>query len=307
VDAGGPLDGVRPDYASLPAGLRQQVEAVLGWRVVTARTPVGGWSPGVAAVVTGARGQRAFVKAASAEVNPLTPEMHLREARLTPLLPSALGGAELLGVVDEPPWAVLVLTALEGRPPHRPWTAPDLRAALDALAVLAASAAPAGLPTAEEQLADDLDRWPLLLGDPLLPPWEAAAAERLAALEAPWREAVAGDRLLHLDVRADNLLVGPDGRAVLVDWPSAGAGHPLLDLVAFAPSVALDGGPEPAALTAAAGVAVDDRLRVLVAGLLGLFRWRSLQPPPGGMPGVRAFQAAQADVLSGWLAGLTGW
>ena len=77
--------------------------------------------------------------------------------------------------------------------------------------------------------------------------------------------------------------------------------------MAFAPSVALDGGPEPAALLAAAGVAADDRARVLAAALLGLFRWRSLQPPPGGMPGVRAFQAAQADVLAGWLAGLTGW
>lgn len=299
---------MRPDYSSLPRPLREQVDRVLGWPVRSAVTAASGWSPGVAAVVEGLPGQRAFVKAGSSEVNPLTPVMHLREARLTALLPVELGCARLLGVVEDPPWVVVALTAVDGRPPRQPWEDGELRAALDALARCAAVPAPGGLPTAAEQLAEDLDRWTLLEASPAgLPDWERRNVARLAALESGWRDAATGARLLHLDVRADNLLVRPDGTAVLVDWPSAGVGHPVLDLLCFAPSVALGGGPAPAALLALAGVAPDHRVRVLAAALTGLFRWRSLQPPPPGMPSVRAFQSAQADVLAAWLPELTGW
>lgn len=297
---------MRPGYATLPPPLRAAVDGLLGWRVESATTCPGGWSPGIASVVTGSGGS-AFVKAGSTEVNALTPQMHRREAALTPLLPPELGCARLLGVVDEPPWFVLVLSAVDGRAPRQPWVAAELDAALTLLARLREIPAPPGLPTAQEQLADDLDRWPLLMGDGRLPAWEQRHAAGLADLEVGWREAAAGDRLLHLDVRADNLLVASQGSAVLVDWPSAAAGDPLLDLLAFAPSVALDGGPDPAGLLARAAVPVDERVLVLVAALAGLFRWRSLQPAPPGMPGVRAFQAAQADVLADWLPTLTGW
>lgn len=297
---------MRPGYSTLPTPLRAAVDDLLGWRIESATTCPGGWSPGVAALVTGPGGS-AFVKAGSAEVNALTPQMHRREAALTPLLPPELGCARLLGVVDEAPWFVLVLSVVKGRAPRPPWTDPELDAALDLLTRLRGVQAPPGLPAAEEQLADDLDRWPLLVDDARLPAWEQRHAAGLADLESGWREAAAGDRLLHLDVRADNLLVGPDGSAVLVDWPSAAAGDPVLDLLSFAPSVALDGGPLPAALLTRAGVPVDERVPVLAAALTGLFRWRSLQPPPPGMPSVRAFQAAQADVLADWLPALTGW
>lgn len=296
---------MRPGYETLPDGVRAAVHAVLGWSVTSATTCGGGWSPGVASVVRGPGGA-AFVKAGSSEVNALTPEMHRREAALTPLLPAELGGARLLGVVDEPPWFALVLTAVDGRAPAQPWVDAELDAALAALARVGAVRAPAGLPTAQEQLAGDLDRWHLLVGDGRLPAWERRHAAALAALEVPWREVVAGDGLVHLDVRADNLLLRPDGSAVLVDWPSAGRGDPLVDLLAFAPSVALSGGPGPAGLLARAGSVVDDRVTVLAVALAGLFRWRALQPPPAGMPSVRAFQAAQADVLADWLPVLTG-
>ncbi len=299
---------MRPDYGALPHAVRAAVDEVLGWPVVAALSQTEGYSPGVAARVRGPQGQRAFVKAGSADVNELTPVMHLREARLTPLLPLELGCARLLGVVDAPPWAAIVLTEIDGRPPQQPWQPAELSAALAALGRLSEISAPAGLPTAADQLQDDLDRWPLLATEShRLPEWERRHADRLTDLESDWRAAGEGDRLLHLDVRADNLLVRPDRSVVLVDWPSAGVGHPVLDLLAFAPSVAMSGGPTPAALLELAGVAADDRVRVLTAALAGLFRWRSLQPAPAGMPTVRAFQAAQADVLGAWLRALTGW
>jgi aminoglycoside phosphotransferase (APT) family kinase protein len=47
--------------------------------------------------------------------------------------------------------------------------------------------------------------------------------------------------LLHADIRADNILLTRQ-RAMVVDWPWA-RGAAFTDLVLFAPSVALQGGP----------------------------------------------------------------
>ena len=60
----------------------------------------------------------------------------------------------------------------------------------------------------------------------------------------------AGDTLLHTDVRADNLLLTADGEVVVVDWPHACRGSAFVELVLFAPSVAMQGGPQLADLLA---------------------------------------------------------
>ncbi|MEZ4240454.1 MAG: phosphotransferase [Myxococcota bacterium] len=70
---------------------------------------------------------------------------------------------------------------------------------------------------------------------------------------------MAGDALLHLDVRSDNLCLLPD-RVVLVDWNHAVRGNPAVDLAFWAPSLRLEGGPAPEALVG------DPSLAALVAG-----------------------------------------
>jgi len=45
----------------------------------------------------------------------------------------------------------------------------------------------------------------------------------------------------------------------------------------------------------------------VVAAIAGYFTRQSLQPPPPGLPTVRAFQAAQGVVARDWLALRTGW
>ncbi|CAN5741538.1 hypothetical protein BH24ACT4_BH24ACT4_04790 [soil metagenome] len=90
----------------------------------------------------------------------------------------------------------------------------------------------------------------------------------------------------------------------LVDWPWAARGHPLLDLVAATPALAMQGGPSPADLLARTAVgrqAEADRLTPLVTAVAGMFLERSRQPPPPGLPTLRAFQAAQAEVALEWL------
>lgn len=58
--------------------------------------------------------------------------------------------------------------------------------------------------------------------------WSSRHLDVLAALEAVAAEAVAGDTLLHLDVRADNLLLTPE-RVFVVDWPHACVGAAWVD------------------------------------------------------------------------------
>lgn len=51
-----------------------------------------------------------------------------------------------------------------------------------------------------------------------------------------------GDTLLHLDLRADNIVLTAD-RVYTVDWPSAAVGAWWVDVLGMAPSVAMQGGP----------------------------------------------------------------
>ena len=138
--------------------------------------------------------------------------------------------------------------------------------------------------------------------------WSRDNLDRLAALESGWREAVAGRTLLHGDVRSDNLLVTGDG-VVFVDWPHACVGAAVFDLVAWAPSVALEGGPVPEELLALSDARAVDRdiLAVLVAAFSGFLVQHSLRPPPLGLPTLRGFQAAQGAVAVAWLRRLTDW
>ncbi len=54
-----------------------------------------------------------------------------------------------------------------------------------------------------------------------------------------------GDTLLHFDIRADNILIGPDARVWFFDWPHACVGVTWFDTLGVAPSVTMQGGPSP--------------------------------------------------------------
>ena len=140
---------------------------------------------------------------------------------------------------------------------------------------------------------------------------EKLLGERYRAMQGKARagEAARGDTLLHFDLRADNLLLTADGVRV-VDWPHAHVGQPFVDLVWFAPSVTMQGGPSPAELVAPYGPARDadpGALDAVIAGVAAYFTAGSLLPPMPGLPTLRAFQAAQAEVARAWLADRMGW
>jgi Ser/Thr protein kinase RdoA (MazF antagonist) len=149
-------------------------------------------------------------------------------------------------------------------------------ATLDQLAdVLAPS--PIAAPAIAAYLGTDFTGWRALSRAPeddRLDPWARARLPELAALEATWPAHAAGETLLHADVRADNLLLTRGG-VVAVDWPHACRGAAFADLAFFAPSVAMQGGPEPGDLLARSltGRAVSrEALTAVVCALAGTSR-----------------------------------
>jgi aminoglycoside phosphotransferase len=296
--------------------VRAAIEDVCGAPVVAALTQPGGFSPGLAARVRCADGARYFVKAVSAEANPDTPGLHRQEGRilagLAPLIASrGLPVPRLHGTVDRPPWIALILQDVAGRQPAVPWLATELQQVVDALDRLAdaLTPAPVTVPPLSERLGAEFTGWRTLAGSgggDHLDPWSREHLDRLAALEATWTDHAAGDTLLHCDIRADNILLTGRG-ATVVDWPWACRGAAFADLVLFAPSVAMQGGPQPADLLASSrsGRAADPAaVRAVACALTGYLTERSLRPAPPGLPTVRGFQAAQAAVARRWLAEL---
>jgi len=261
-----------------------------------------------------ANGARYFVKAVSARANEDTPGLHRQEAyvlaALEPLISSRqLPIPRLYGTVDRPPWIALVLQDIPGRQPRLPWRAAELRqvvAVLDQLADVL-TPAPVPVPTVSERLGGMFTGWRTLAARPPgrdhLDPWSRARLDQLADLEATWTDHAAGETMLHADIRADNILLTSQG-AMVVDWPWACQGAAFTDLVLFAPSAAVQGGPPPADLIASSrsgGAASPQAMTALVCAVAGYLTESSLRPPPPGLPTVRAFQAAHAAIARRWL------
>jgi hypothetical protein len=249
-------------------------------------------------------------------VNPYSVALHRQESTVLAALDPAIGAgrlaaARLRGVVDRDSWFVLVLDDVEGRHPELPWRPADLAHVLAAVDRLHDTRVPAGvaLPTIAERHAGTFDGWRILAQGPTdgrLDPWSRERVDDLAALESTWTTYASGETLLHTEMRADNLLI-TDAGVVIVDWPHACRGAAFVETVLLAPSVGMQGGPEPADLLAMSEVGrkVDGpALAAMVCALAGYFTERSLRPPPPGLPTARAFQAAQGEVARHWLRDL---
>ncbi len=296
--------GVRIGWPDLPAHVRAAVEGTLGAPVVESVSQRGGFSPGTADRVVTADGRRAFVKAVGRTVDENCLRLHRREARVTGALPVAAPAPRLLACHDDGEWLAMVLEDIEGRHPRTPWVDAELAAVVTALADLAAATTPAhpDLPAAAELCGADLAGWANIAADPPagLHPWVAAHLPELVAAAARATAALDGDTLVHGDVRADNLLLRPDGSVVVVDWPHACRGPAWLDRALLCVNVLLFGGdPEPvlAATPAPRHVLVD-----VLAGYLGYFTDMGRRPEVPALPTLRAFQRAQADALLPWVA-----
>lgn len=303
--------GQRIGWDEVDPEVRRALEDRLGARVVEAQNQVGGFSPGLAARCALDDGRRCFVKAVSPAQNPQACRIHRREAEVAAQLPGDLPVPRLLEVVDDGRWVVLAFEEVAGEQPAEPWTHDQLDVVLPALARFAERATPTpapGLQTVEARYRAAFQGWRDLAGGAVdassYGREVVAAIDRLADLEAGWALAASGDTLLHTDLRADNMLITPDGEVVLVDWPWACTGAAFVDLVLLLPSVGLAGGPPPDVVIERHHLfddVDDDALDSVLAALAGFFVRQSLDPPPPGLPTLRGFQRAQAEIALGWL------
>ena len=315
-----PDRGVRLDWTDLPERVRGEVERWIGGAVGGAVTQPTGFSPGVAARLTVDDGRRVFVKAVGSEPNRDTPAMHRREAGIMTAMPFAAPVPRLLWSCDEGEggWIALVFEDVDGRHPTQPWRIDELNRVVAAMEDLSKLLTPSPMPaavvgTAGNEFATTIRGWrqlrderPSRLG--CLDEWSRRNLERLVAVEDTVGGALEGDTLLNIDIRADNILITPD-RIWFVDWPHARVGPPWLDVVAFAPSVTMQGGPPPEEVISrhfACRAADSDAITAAVVAIAGYFTHQSVQPPPPGLPTVRAFQDAQGVVAREWIAQRTG-
>ena len=309
-----PASGVRVEWEDVPAAIRAAIEERAGARVTESNTRRGGFSPGLAAELSLEDGRRIFVKAVSEAANPDSPRMHRREANIVASLPAAAPVPRLLWVLDDGGWVGLGFEYVDGVHPAEPWRTDEVQLVVKALGHMAELLTPSPIEWAGQAAARFDERgisgWRLALAshETRLDPWAVAHLSQLADLEALAQEASGGDTLLHFDTRADNILISRD-RVWVVDWPSACIGAPWIDWVAMAPSVAMQGGPEPDEFLRMFGPtgASDEEVNAVICALAGYFTVRALQPPPPGIPTVRAFQAAQGKVAVEWLRGRVGW
>ena len=74
--------------------------------------------------------------------------------------------------------------------------------------------------------------------------WSHRHPKALVKIEESVVDVLKDDTLLHFDIRAGNILLTPR-RVWFLDWSQACVGPSWLDVVAFAPSVTMQGGPPP--------------------------------------------------------------
>ena len=111
----------RLQWAEVPRAVREEIAGVCGSPVVAAVGQAGGYGPGLAARAGLADGRRVFLKAASPAQNPETPAMIRREVDVIATLPRDAPAPELLHVIDNGTWIVLVFEQVDGELPTTPW------------------------------------------------------------------------------------------------------------------------------------------------------------------------------------------
>lgn len=298
-------------FAELPLHVRDWAEGVLGAPIVRTEPTSGGYSPGVAEGLLGADGAAIFLKAGHPSLNPDSPALLRSELRALRTMPSGLPIAALIDALDEGPdgWVALALEHVDGRQAPLPWTDGTIAAALGSLAELRDGLTPAPVgpwADAADELRGMFDCWRRLTDATDLDPW---LADRLTTLTAAGDAALtemAGDTLVHLDLRADNLMVRGDGRLIVVDWAWAVRGAAWIDPALLAIEFISSASPEVDAdawltrIAADHGIGTDPIVHTL-AGVLGYFEFTGRRPDPPGLPTVRAFQRFQAKALRAWL------
>lgn len=281
-----------------PPGDIDRMARALGWRPGTFRRAGGGdrgSSATAARWIVGDGDRSAFVKIGA---TPVTADWTRTEYANY----GAIRGwfmPTVLGFDDDGERPALALEDLSAATWPPPWTDDGVRAVLDALAAVHRTPPPADLPRRVDLGAN----WPEVAADP--EPFLAlgiCSADWLdgslaALIDASGAAEIAGDALIHMDTRSDNLCFR-DGHAVLIDWNHASIANPDLEVAFWLPSLAAESGPSPEAILPSAPE--------LAAFVAGFFCSRAGGADIPDAPHVRPLQVAQSRTALPWAARALG-
>ncbi|MGW2282860.1 phosphotransferase family protein [Streptomyces sp. NPDC001770] len=284
-------------WTDVPPSLRDHLETALGAPVMAAVTPAGGFGHQLAAALTLTDGRRFFVKAAPAD-DPLT-AANLHEGAVLAALPPGAPAPAVVGVHHDAGWTAVVIAHLDGPHPDLSPASPDpgqIWALLDKLTSTPAPASYAQTVSTTPSTSATLHGWDELAAQP---PGDLAPAARdllphLAEHEAAWPALAHGDRIVHGDLRADNMARDHHLGVTFVDWAHATTGPACIDATSLAPQLVL-AGHEPADIARLlhehpATAEQPDTTTAFLAALTGHWHRNARLPAPPGAPGLRAYQ-----------------
>ncbi len=297
--------GVHAPWTAIPEHVRDWVADELGSPVAVAADQVGGMSPGCATRLVCQDGTRAFVKAVGLDLNPRTPVLFRREITALSLIGSHTLWADLQASYDDGDWVAILLEDVEG-------THPDLDddATMDTLLretdrlgqVLAERVPDPPAPDADAGLgdlrqgfhewADSVARADEIPGD-LLPDW----IRRDTGTWEPLVRALADEdvRLVHWDIRNDNLLERPTGELVFLDWGAAAIGPGWLDpLLARLERVESPWFDESVASSPALAAAGDTAVDAWLVGFATFLAWRAHTAVDVNLPTLNDFRISES-------------
>lgn len=297
----------RVEWAQLPSDVQKRVEQLARSEVHQAQTQAGGFSAGLASRVSFANGHRFFVKAVPTSSEG-TYELYVREAEVLRAIPRDLPAAHLVDAFTVGEWTVLVIEDVEGRHPERSATSVDTVHVLDSIQALTAAPTDCALPYLSDEFVSDAGSWTRLESEGLMTtttPWCIENFDLLRAAAERVTSVVAGDRLIHADLRADNILIDSSGRARLIDWPWAAKGAGWEDALLYLLDLRVE---DPAAdifplldHPVFASSNVEDHIALLSA-VSGNWFEKCRLPAPEGMTTLRDFQRREAITAVEWIA-----
>lgn len=318
----------RTPWAALPAAVRHRIAAELGSPTETVTPVGGGFTNGFAAVV-GAGNRRLFAKAAPSTDSHIF-AAYVREAEVLTALPAGLPIPQLHStdqvLAGGTRWQLLCFEAVDGYMPGQPWTVSDLRAVHASLLVVQAGLqeTPANLANGSmveeffgaSSRTDLVECWaPNGALPAYLPSLNVQHLSELEKLTALGHEALAGDAVLHNDLRADNIMIRPRGGpratpvALFCDWNFLSIGPAWADWVALLvyprqAGVDVDSWLADSPLSCGAN---PDHIDAWLAVLAAYMVTSGDQPELATSPYLRMHQRFTARILIDWLSERRKW
>ncbi|HVX42956.1 MAG TPA: phosphotransferase [Mycobacteriales bacterium] len=299
---------MRPRYETLPGTVRSWVDEQLGSAIVSAATQGAGFSPGVAARVITAAGQRAFVKAIASSIHAATATLHRQEITALEGIPPTEFVPRLYATYDDGDWVALLMEDVDGRNPD-PWT--PKHAALVPAAVDELTATFTPTPWNDARALEDAERvrtnwWQQVLDLP------GGRLPELIAMHEVVAPSVRGETLCLRDMTLDNILVTDAGRVFFVDWAWASRAAAWVDTMHLACDVVGTGGaPSDADAVLAEGRHSRHTdpavLNAYLANLAGSAYVKARRTEAPELAPLQAWRRSRADRLVRWLWQRAGW